>query len=254
MAYIAEWFKVIKDGKLLGVVTDQSFARYSDKSGRLHICKAMNGQYLVLNDHFYRDDWMLALSPNANVEFEDATIVSITEKEYDILNKIGVTEPVEIDSLYNTEPEEKPAKAPKETETVTVEFVRKRKLEELSAACRLTIEGGFSLVLSDGASHHFSMSQNDQLNLADLQRALDENDDLIYHADGELMQYYNHEDAIDILVGARKWKGYNLALYNSFKNWINSLEDISVIDAITYDSEIPDAYCTSVLQTLTENF
>jgi len=253
MAYIAEWFKVIRDDKLLGVVTDQSFARYSVKSGRLHICKAIDGQYLFLNDRLYRDDWMLPLDPEAPVKYESATVISISEKEYDILNKVDVSEPVNISDLPVGEPDIV-EKVPKETEKVTIEFVRERKLKELSEVCQTTIENGFSLVLSDGASHHFSLSREDQLNLVDLQRALNLNDDLIYHADGELMQFYSQEDALDILIGAKKWKNYNLTLYNSYKNWINSIGDISVIDSITYESEIPDEYCTAVLEHLTENF
>lgn len=255
MAYIAEWFKVIQGDRFLGVVTDQNFVRYSAKSGRLHVCKAIDGELLVLNDKFYRDDWMLPLGSDTPVEYEAATVVSIPETEYDILNKVNVTEPVNLESLYNTEQEEeKSEKVPDEITTATIDAVRQHKLEELSAACRESIEGGFDLVLRDGATHHFSLTQNDQINLIDLQTALTLHDELVYHADGELMQFLGEADAQDILLGARKWRNYNLALYNSFKNWINCLEDISAIDAVTYDSEIPDEYCTVVLETLTESF
>lgn len=257
MATFAGWFKVIREGQLLGVVTDQSFARYSTKSGRLHICKAIDGQYLVLKDHFYRDDWMLPLDPRARTDYENATIIAISENEYDILSEIDTTEPVNLESLINAEPEEISEKKLKETDQITVDFVRKHKLEELSADCQKAIEGGFSLVLSDGASHHFSMTQNDQLNLMNLQKALDENDDLLYHADGELMQYYCQEDATDILIGAKKWKSYHLTLFNCYKNWINHLDSIAEIDAIAYDSgdtEIPDEFVTDVFQALVDNF
>ena len=253
MAYITAWFKVIKEDKLLGVVTEQSFARYSGK--RIHICKAIAGQYLVLNDKFYRDDWMLPLDPASPVEYENVMVISIPEKEYDILNKLNVAEPVSIEDLYlDTEPEEVLEKAPKIEEVATVEYVRERKLKELSAECRQSIESGFSLVLSDEASHHFSMTTQDQINLIGLQQALTDGDDMIYHADGELEQFYSEEDAKLVLAGAKKWKNYNLVLYNSLKNWINSMTDISAIEAVTYDSEIPDEYCTAVLEHLTENF
>lgn len=254
MALILEWFKVIKDGEFIGAVTEQSFARYSPKSGRIHICKAIDGQYIVVDGKYYRDEWMLPLDPNSYAEWEPATVVSISEKEYNVLVNVPAGEPIVIEKLMNTEPEDIIEKQPKEEEVATVEYVRSRKLKQLSAECKQMIENGFDLVLSDGVSHHFSLTVQDQLNLLDLQRALNEGNDLVYHADGELTQFYGEEDAQDILTGATKWKQYNMTLYNSFKNWINNIEDISVIDAIDYDSEIPEQYCTVVLQTLTENF
>lgn len=254
MALIMEWFKIIKDEKFIGAVTDQSFARYSPKSGRIHICKAIDGQYVVVDGKYYRDEWMLPLDPNSYAEWEPAKVVSISEKEYNILVDVEPGEPIVVERLLNAEPEDIPAKAPKEEEVVTVEYVRTRKLGQLSVKCNAMIENGFDLVLSDGVTHHFSLTVQDQLNLIDLQKALNEGNDLIYHADGELTQFYGEEDARAILAGATKWKQYNMTLYNSLKNWINSLEDISVIDAIDYDSEIPEKYCTIVLQMLTENF
>lgn len=254
MALILEWFKVIKDEKFIGAVTDQSFARYSPKSGRIHICKAIDGQYIVVDGKYYRDEWMLPLDPNSYAEWEPATVVSISEKEYDILVNVPAGEPLVVGKLINTESADTHEKEPKEAEVATVEYVRARKLKQLSAECNAMIENGFDLVLDDGVTHHFSLTVQDQLNLLDLQRALNEGNDLVYHADGELTQFYSEEDARDILAGATKWKQYNLALYNSLKNWINSIEDISVIDAIDYDSEIPEEYCTAVFQTLTDNF
>lgn len=254
MALIMEWFKVTQEDKFVGAVTEQSFARYSPKSGRIHICKAIDGQYVVVDGKYYRDEWMLPLDPDSYAEWEPATVTSISEKEYNLLVNTPSGEPIKTKRLINTDTEESVKKAPKESEIATIGYVRKRKLKQLSDICNAMIENGFDLVLSDGVSHHFSLTLQDQLNLMDLQRALDEGNDLVYHADDELTQFYREEDALDILTGASKWKQYNMALYNSLKNWINSIEDISVIDAISYDSEIPEEYCSIVLQSLTENF
>lgn len=251
MAYIKEWFKVIKDGEFIGAVTDQSFARYSEQSGRLHICKAIDGQYAVVNDRYFHDDWMLPVNPKSYVDYEDAKVVSIREKEYDILN---TDEEVPVKNETVKIPAEEISVKVSKIDEPTIEFVRKKKLIELSAACKKDIEDGFSLVLSDGASHHFSMSIEDQLNLADLQRALDSNEDPVYHADGELMQFYSREDAQDILSVANKWKTYNQALYNSLKNWVNNLTDIEQVNNVSYDSSIPEEYCSVVLLTLSDIF
>ena len=252
MAIISEWFKIIENETVIGTATNLDFARYSEKSGRVHICKAIEGQYVVVNGKYYRDDWMLATSKDSYVDWSPAVVVSIPEAEYDILNRGDESET----KIVNTEKTgtDISEKVFTHDETVTLDFVRKRKLSELSSECERSIENGFDLVLGDGVSHHFSLTIQDQLNLLDLQKALNEGNDLVYHADGELAQFYGEDDARDILIGATKWKQYNIVLYNNLKHWINSIEDISVIDAIKYDSVIPNEYCTAVLQTLTENF
>lgn len=251
MAFVNKWFKVIQNDKLIGTVTDQSFARYSEKSGRLHICRAIEGQYLLLNDKYYRDDWMLGENPNANVKYDKARIIAIRESEYDILQNPS-HEPVKHEIVKI--PAEKISKKVSKTAEVTIDFVRARKLNELGISCTKSIEQGFSLVLSDGASHHFSMTAYDQLNLLQMEIAFNNGStDILYHADNELMQYYGEDDVRYILSAAKRWKEYNLALFNSFKNWINNLNDLAEIDRITYESEIPEKYCTDVLTTLTNN-
>lgn len=253
MANIHEWFKIIKDGLIVGTATDQNFAKYSEKSGRVHICNALDGQYVVVNDIFYRDDWMLALNPKSYVEFETAKVISIPEKEYDLLVKFDPEQPV-FEEIVDNEKKDISAKDLSSESKATVELVRSGKLNRLSNECQKIIESGYDLILSDGISHHFSLSIQDQLNMLELQKALETGNDLVYHADGELMQFYSQEDAKDILIGANKWKQYNLALYNSLKNWIQNTEDISLIDSIRFDSEIPEKYCTIVLQSLSDNF
>ena len=253
MAYITKWFKVIKDGKLIGAVTEESFARYSPTSKRLHICKVIDGQYLFFEDRYYRDDWMLPVDPECNLSYDMATVISISEKEYNIIVRHEDIELVDAKLLNDTEPETI-KKESDISEIATIEYVREQKIKELSSVCNRIIEDGFDLVLSDGVSHHFSMSIEDQINLINLELALDRHEDVIYHADGEIAQYYSEEDAHSIISGAHMWSQYNRALFNCFKSWINELNDIETIDKITYDTEIPDEYCSIVLQTLTENF
>ena len=247
MAIINKWYKVIVDGELIGVVTNQNFARYSETSHRMHVCDVQEGQYAIVNDMYYHDQWMFSPNPEMQVAYQDALVLPISEKEYSILVNPSA-EPIESIEIASDIAVKESRVVPGAEETI--EYVRKLKLEELSKECEKEIENGFSLVLADGASHHFSMSLRDQLNLQDLQKAVLNGDDLIYHADGELMQFYSTEDANAILLSARNWKQYNMALYNSMKSWINELEDIYAIKRITYDSAIPEQYCTAVLQSL----
>lgn len=258
MALINEWFKVIKDGKLIGLATDQNFARYSENGGRVHICNALNGQYILANDNFYHDDWMLPIDPNSYLTYENATVVSISKAEYDILSEKEDTDSdAELVEAKEADPEnsrEDIFRKPSEEETATVEYVRDKKLNELKDICEKEIANGFSLVLSDGASHHFSMTAEDQLNMQEMQIALlTDSGTVPYHADGELTQYYSEEDIRAILRAATQWKHYNLAYYNSLKNWIGHLSNIEEIASVTYESDIPEEYCTEVLISLVES-
>ena len=252
MALITEYFKIIRDGELVGTATDLDFARYIPESRRVHICQALSGQYAMADNVFYHDDWMLPVDPESYLDYTDAKVISIPKTEYDILQRaeegIVKNETVKI-------PGEEISKKLSETGAVTLDVVRSSKLHQLSAACAKAIENGFSLVLSDGASHHFSMTSNDQLNLLEMEMSLAANGDSVpYHADGELTQYYGEADAKDILAASKRWKQYNLAYYNSLKNWISHLTDLETIDGITYESDIPEEYCSAVLIDLTSNF
>lgn len=251
MAYIKEWFKVIKNGELIGVVTEQSFARYSEKSGRSHICQAVNGEYVILNDKYYHDDWMFPINAKSYIDYENATVISISKKEYDILSS-GEEMPVKNEIVKN--PAEEILEKVSENEEVTIDFVRAKKFKELRHACTEAIEKGFDLMLADGLIHHFSMTDHDQLNLLQMEIELNNgSNDILYHADNELMQYFGIDDVQYILSAAKRWKDTNLALFNSLKNWINNLHDLETIDSITYDSEIPEMYRSEILKTLLYN-
>ena len=209
MAYIVEWFKVIQNGQVIGVITDQSFARYSEKSGRVHICKANEGQYAVLNDRYYHDDWMLGIDPNCYIGYETATVVSIRESEFTILEEQfrKSSEPVPVKTEIKADELDNVLKKLPATEEATVDFMRETKLSELRDICQKEIEKGVSLVLSDGAPHHFSMSQQDQLNLMELELALMTNLGIApYHADSELTQYFSESDVSQILNATKRWK------------------------------------------------
>jgi hypothetical protein len=90
--------------------------------------------------------------------FTMATITEISYEEYLTLQEaIDNNEPVIIDD----DDEEEPVIIPDpEDPDITVEFVRAAKLNEMSAACRHTIEAGFDLAIR-GETKHFSLTTQD---------------------------------------------------------------------------------------------
>ena len=162
------------------------------------------------------------------------------------MEAIHNNETIDIDDDEEEEPVE-PIIEPELDETI--EFVRAAKIKEMSSTCRQTIEAGFNLDLR-GETHHFSLTMQDQLNLMSLSIMAQTQELIPYHADGEETTFYTSNEIHMIIQAATELKVYNTTYYNALKTYINSLETIEEISAITYGTPIPDEYKTDVLKTL----
>ena len=119
----------------------------------------------------------------------------------------------------------------------------------MSYACRIAIENGFDLELR-GEMHHFSLTTQDQLNLMSLSTMTQTQSLIPYHADGEECTFYTAEEINQIINAAASFKNYQIAYHNALKTYINALDTIEAIAAITYGTPIPDEYKTNVLMVL----
>lgn len=132
-----------------------------------------------------------------------------------------------------------------------IETVKDAKTSDMSNECGLAIKKGFDLQLSDGVEHHFSLEVSDQLNIAKLNSmANDGVEELPYHADGEVCKFYSKEDMAAINTKMQEHINYHTAYYNSMKEYIKSLNDITKIQNIHYGDEIPKKYQSEVLKSL----
>ena len=119
----------------------------------------------------------------------------------------------------------------------------------MSYTCRTTIENGFDIELRN-ETHHFSLDTQDQLNLISLSAMAQTQELVPYHADGESCIFYTAAEMQQIIAAATTFKIYHTTYYNALKGYINSLETIEEISAITYGIAIPDEYKTDVLRAL----
>ena len=71
-----------------------------------------------------------------------------------------------------------------------------------------------------------------------------------YHADGEVCEFYTADEINQIVLAANTLKNYNIVYYNALKAYINTLETMEAIAAITYGIEIPEEYKSDVLKVL----
>lgn len=131
---------------------------------------------------------------------------------------------------------------------LSVAEVRSNVIARCSEACGEAIISGIDLTLADGQSYHFSLTIEDQINLASLQTLIAGGSQSVpYHADGEPCRYFSAEEFLSLTSAATQWKLYHESYFNSLREYINSLEDIPALDAIIYGMDIPEAYKSSVL-------
>ena len=68
--------------------------------------------------------------------------------------------------------------------------------------------------------------------------------------DGELCKLYSPDDIMKISTEATNFKTYQVSYFNSLKAYIESMNDIESISAITYGIQIPEEYMSDVLKSL----
>ena len=242
------YYKLIDGKTFVGIATQLDFRNYQHKHNILLSCDESKAEYVQCKDTYYRADWMLPTSTD-RIEYKIVKVIQIDEEEYNALyNTISKGEEVEIPPEQEIVPEE-PTINP--DEEVTVDFVKNSKLNEISSICNKTITDGFDVVLSDGQSHHFSLTLDDQANLSTLSAdMIVGSKTLPYHADGEECQFFSVEDMTKIITTAKEYKTYHITYFNSLKLYILSLDDINVIGSIEYGDEIPNENKSEVLLTL----
>lgn len=239
-----KYYKLIKDGTFVGVVSSQDFIYYSLISHSFLRCNELLGEYISFQGKIYRATWM------HNVEhiipYIEVQALEIDKEEYEIYNYA-----IENNEIIEEEDPEiiiPPAQVDP-ADISSLEFIRTSKINEMSYTCRQTIENGFDLELR-GETHHFSLDTQDQLNLITLSSMAQTQEYIPYHADGEECIFYTAAEMNAIIAAATQFKIYHTTYYNALKTYINALDTIEAIAAITYGTPIPEEYQSDVLKAL----
>lgn len=129
--------------------------------------------------------------------------------------------------------------------------IRAAKIRDMSSACNAAIVGGVDVELSEGGTCHFSLTDEDQINLYTIKAMADAGVERIpYHADGAMCRYYSAADALAIAEAATRWKLYHQSYFNSLKKYVLSLNTAEEIAAISYGVAIPEEFQSDVLRDL----
>lgn len=239
-----QYYKLISDNTIIGAITSNNFIYYSPVAQCYLRCQEDKGEYISYKGRLYRTTWMQPIAIQET--YISVQVEQIGFEEYNAIKAaIDNNEVIEIEEEEIEEPEV----IDEVEEDMTLEFIRTSKINEMSYTCRMTIEAGFDLELR-GEMHHFSLNTQDQLNLITLSTLAQTQSLIPYHADGEACIFYTSEEIREIVETATAFKIYHTTYYNALKGYINALNTIEAISAITYGTEIPEEYKSDVLKAL----
>ena len=248
------YYKVIKDNEFVGIGTSYELRKYQLKHGILLVADDNTAQYIQINDKLYRDNWFKVLTTKT-IEYETASISVIDESEYQQLFE-AIDAGEEISNVTNDEDTyyQEDDNVVDSDSIITLDYLKTQKIKEMSYYCNQAIVNGFDVELSDGRTHHFSLTVQDQLNLITLSSlAASGVDNIPYHADGELCEFFSVNDIQMIVKAATELKTYHTTYYNSLKLFIQSLGDRDDVANVIYGANIPDEYKSDVLIALLSN-
>lgn len=213
-------YKLIIDNIVVDVVKKLRYVRYIPELNKVVVTTAAAAHGICGSDNKTFYALPKVAIPQEKSCWKVATPIKISNKEYEQLKSA-----LEIHGSV--------------TSNHMLELERERKISELSDSCNQVIISGFRCVLSDGKSHHFRLTIEDQLNMFDIQKELDAGaDQIIFHATNEICKAYSREDIQTILTAATEHKRYETTYFNILKNCIYNIYDLETISAIQYGDSI----------------
>lgn len=139
----------------------------------------------------------------------------------------------------------------------TLDEVKQTKIDSLHETQQEMIVNGFNVVLSDGATHHFTLEDRSQLDLLGLSTQLAQGaTQFPWHEKGEKYSkncvFYSAEDGALITSTGLEYVTYHVTYYINMCNWVASLETKDEVNAIYYGIYIPKEYQGEVMASLYE--
>ena len=244
------YYKIIADKEFIGVGNSTNMICYQVKHNIILGCTEKKAEYIICNEKLYHADWMLPINPMSDKYwYTKAEVIAIEEEEYNtLLSTIERNE--EIIIMTETPVVEESEYVDPITE-ITVDYVKKVKIADMSNTCNKMITNGVDVQLANGNTYHFSLTTQDQLNLITLSAQIAAGQtEIPYHADGELCKHYSVEDITTIIDAANAHKSYHITYFNSLKAWVNSMDNIEDITVVQYGDLIPEEYQSDVLKTM----
>ena len=131
-----------------------------------------------------------------------------------------------------------------------IEVWRSIKLKEISNACNAAITSGVDVTI-DEDTLHFNLSTEDQANISNLFRIVElGGTEFPYQSDGGVCQVFTSTQIAQIYMAAQTAITTQTTYHNQLKAYVNSLESVDDIEAVSYGMELPDEYAEVVSEKL----
>lgn len=143
--------------------------------------------------------------------------------------------------------EEQPQPTPVEP---TLDELKEQKIAEMNAAQQESIQNGVDVTLSDGTIEHFTLTDHDQTSLMGLQTKVTQGEKQIpWHTSdvNEPCKYYSNTDMALITETAMQAVTFAVTYFRDLRIYINSMEDSTSVQNVTYGMTIPKKYRSEVL-------
>ena len=135
----------------------------------------------------------------------------------------------------------------------TLEEIQEAKVSEMNAAQQAVIAEGVDVVLTDGSTEHFTLTERDQTSLVGLQGQVAAGEQNIpWHTsdEEEHCKFYSNADMAKITATAMEYVTWHVTYFRDLRIYIRALTEIEEVEKVTYGMTIPEEYQSEPLKTM----
>lgn len=129
--------------------------------------------------------------------------------------------------------------------------VQEAKVMEMNSIQQQMIQQGLDIVLTDGTTEHFTLTDHDQTSLMGLQTKVAEGAEQIpWHTSDqtEHCKYYSNADMAVITSKALEFVTFHVTYFRDIRIFIRALQEKEDVQNVTYGMYIPEEYQSDVLK------
>ena len=133
-------------------------------------------------------------------------------------------------------------------DSMSINELRDRRLNQISAAGQRKIFEGTLVLLSDGTTKHFKYNLEDQNDISQYMMLIPQfpgdltNLRLPYHSSGEICQLYPAIDIVIVYFELQSYLLYWQTYTNMLRMYVNTLQDIEEIRSAQFGMSLPQSY------------
>ena len=135
----------------------------------------------------------------------------------------------------------------------TLEELIESKVAEMNVAQQTIIQAGVDVVLSDGTTEHFTLTEHDQTSLMGLQSQVALGSEAIpWHTSDQSKhcKFYSNADMSLIVSTALQYVTWHVTYFRDLRIFIRSMKSEEELNAVVYGMPIPEEYRSEPLKAM----